>query len=381
MAWFRLDDNGYDHEKVLAAGDRPYGAWCRAGQYCSNKRTDGFLSQKAAMRINRDSRVWARLVEVGLLEQTVGGFRIHDYLVYNPSKAELESKAEAKSEAGKKGAAAKWSRASEPDRNDAAPDIQSNANTDDDDGSSHPDDEDATCDGIASGLRKNDARIAVSLSKTFPKRCADVSDKDAQPLVIAYSANGKPHGSCQATPDAPVPSRPVPLTIPSGSEPSADAPAPRPQVSEPLLTNPEPVTRRRVRSSKQTELKPKAPIGLCWKTWRHMYSKSRRRYGKYVENGDCKGAMVHVAERALSEAISELQDRGDPGGNPEPLIQELLEHWFASYLRDDGHNDYISNARHPLRFILRSLSEYGLPKGWGEHTGARAAMAQIGVLP
>jgi len=108
MAWFRLDDNGYDHDKVLAAGDRAYGVWCRAGQYSSNKRTDGYVSFRGSRMLCSDKRVWARLVSVGLLHEVDGGYQIHDYLDYNPSKVQLEAKSKVRSEAGKRGADARW---------------------------------------------------------------------------------------------------------------------------------------------------------------------------------------------------------------------------------------------------------------------------------
>ena len=115
-------------------------------------------------------------------------------------------------------------------------------------------------------------------------------------------------------------------------------------------------------------------MGQAFSIWRKMYATSRRKYGKYVENGDCRGTMGKVAERALSEAISELQARGKPGDPVEPVVQEVLEHWFAAYLRDDGRDGFLVDARHPIRFILKSLSTYGTP--WSRDAAVDPAKAQ-----
>lgn len=170
--------------------------------------------------------------------------------------------------------------------------------------------------------------------------------------------------------------------IPPGGAGAPD-PGLEPEDPEPILTqDPPPPPRRQRVNGKQLPMKPAAPKALCWKLWRDMYSRSRRGYGKYVENPASAKAIEALAERALSEAISELTDRGQPGANPEPLVEEILRHWFASFLRDDGFNDFLATKRHAVEYLLKSLSEYGLPKGWGEAAKRRAqeSMAQIGVL-
>lgn len=188
MSWFRLDDNGYDHDKVLSAGDRAYGAWCRAGQYSSNKKTDGFVSHRAAKQINSDVRVWKRLVEVGLMESVDGGYVIHDYLEYNPSKAELEAKSEAKRAAGVLGSEARWGKNSEriaiettqlSDRND--PTLRSKRPNSEIEGH-------LLCDQNDPTLRAESGQVPESI----------------------MGENGNRHSRCQATPDTPVPSHPVP---------------------------------------------------------------------------------------------------------------------------------------------------------------------------
>lgn len=113
MPWFRLDDQGAFHAKVVMAGNEAYGAWCRAGQWCSDHLTDGRIPIDIAHAIG-PKRLWTRLIEavppghtVGLLEAIEGGYQIHDYLDINPSReqvlAEREKRSAAKAEAGRKG--------------------------------------------------------------------------------------------------------------------------------------------------------------------------------------------------------------------------------------------------------------------------------------
>lgn len=108
MSWFRLDDQGAFHEKVLAAGNEAYGAWCRAGQWSSGRRTEGFIPRATALSI-APLRIWQRLVaargrsEHGLIEVHGDDFQMHDYLEWNPTADEVEAKRAARAEAGRRG--------------------------------------------------------------------------------------------------------------------------------------------------------------------------------------------------------------------------------------------------------------------------------------
>lgn len=93
MTWFKLDDKGTFHRKVVAAGNEAYGAWCRAGQYAAAQHSDGFLPRSVADLI-ANQPVWNRLLKAGLLENGPdGGYKIHDFLDYNPSAADLAERA------------------------------------------------------------------------------------------------------------------------------------------------------------------------------------------------------------------------------------------------------------------------------------------------
>lgn len=98
MPWARLDDKFHHHPKVLKAG--PLASWlfiCGLC-YCSEYLTDGFIEQSALSvlaALPNPQDLAATLVEVGLWEPVDGGYRVHDYLVYNPSAAKVKEEREA----------------------------------------------------------------------------------------------------------------------------------------------------------------------------------------------------------------------------------------------------------------------------------------------
>lgn len=100
MTWFKLAGEGAFHEKVIEAGNEPYGAWCRAGQWSCQHLTDGRIPRAVALTI-APTEIWDRLVAAkgrsahGLAESVDGGWQIHDFLEWNPSAAEELAKREA----------------------------------------------------------------------------------------------------------------------------------------------------------------------------------------------------------------------------------------------------------------------------------------------
>lgn len=103
MSWFRLDDQGAFHAKVLAAGNEAYGAWCRAGQWSCSHLTEGHVPRATAFTI-APPRVWKKLVEARLVDMREDeSFQIHDFLDWNPTAEEVVAKRTARSEAGRRG--------------------------------------------------------------------------------------------------------------------------------------------------------------------------------------------------------------------------------------------------------------------------------------
>ena len=108
MTWVRIDDAFPEHPKVLSLGDdyeRGVALHVRGLCYCARNLTDGHVP---ARMFREDAEIRSRLVEVGMWHEVEGGFVIHDYLDYNPSKAEALALSESRRAAGKAGADARW---------------------------------------------------------------------------------------------------------------------------------------------------------------------------------------------------------------------------------------------------------------------------------
>lgn len=115
MSWVRIDDGFTDHPKIARIG--PIGAWIQlqALCYCNKNLTDGFVPFGIArsfagrnQRVDERNRVWETgehsgmqgkdmadvdwlqlLCDAGVWEPVPGGYRIHDFDDYQPSKAEV----------------------------------------------------------------------------------------------------------------------------------------------------------------------------------------------------------------------------------------------------------------------------------------------------
>ena len=106
MGWVRLDDGFANHPKLVAVGATGMAMFVAGLCYCSRYLTDGFIPQaqvKLLINIRDSSNVAARLVGAGLWEPAEGGFAVHDYLVYNPSRRDAEASRAARAEAGRRG--------------------------------------------------------------------------------------------------------------------------------------------------------------------------------------------------------------------------------------------------------------------------------------
>lgn len=145
MPWVRIDDHFDEHPKMAAVGPVGWGVWLAGLAYCNRNLTDGFIPYAIAEGIGgswhvrepiRDedevesglrethlrNRIWSidigsgmhgesittawvigHLVRVGLWEEVAGGYRIHDYEDYQPTKAQVIADRAAKAAAGRAG--------------------------------------------------------------------------------------------------------------------------------------------------------------------------------------------------------------------------------------------------------------------------------------
>src|SRR5262245_24818938 len=85
MPWFRLDDSFHSHPKVIAAGNEAVGLYVRCGTYAAEHLTDGFIPEQVAL-LYGSAKLADTLVRAKLWRRTRGGWRMPDYLDYNPSR-------------------------------------------------------------------------------------------------------------------------------------------------------------------------------------------------------------------------------------------------------------------------------------------------------
>lgn len=117
MPWARLDDKFHSHPSTWQVGLEANGLFARALSYCADQLTDGFLptswveANVPATRRNSDPRgIVQRLVDAGLFEVLDNGYRIPDYLSYNPSREKVLHAREARQRAGRAAAEKRWNR-------------------------------------------------------------------------------------------------------------------------------------------------------------------------------------------------------------------------------------------------------------------------------
>ena len=132
MTWLRLDGGFATHPKVKRVGPIGLYVHVRALCYVATHQTDGFLPAECLEELTtglgeislrdgpRDtvnrrsswvsaaSKDWPiKLSMAGLWEPVEGGYRIHDYLAWNPTKQYLDDLHHTRAEAGRKGGLAK----------------------------------------------------------------------------------------------------------------------------------------------------------------------------------------------------------------------------------------------------------------------------------
>lgn len=90
MPWFKIDDGFHCHPKVLEAGNEAVGLYARCGSWASQQLTNGFVPTSIAL-LYGGRELAAALVDVGMWVPVDGGWLMHDYLDYNPSKDQVQA--------------------------------------------------------------------------------------------------------------------------------------------------------------------------------------------------------------------------------------------------------------------------------------------------
>jgi hypothetical protein len=99
----RLDTGWHAHPKVLGLGLAAMGLYAWSISYCDHALSDGFIPEGAWPSLPGVKAAVAKLANAGLWEVCEGGYRLHDYLDYNRSKAQVTAYMAAKKAAGQAG--------------------------------------------------------------------------------------------------------------------------------------------------------------------------------------------------------------------------------------------------------------------------------------
>ncbi|MEU9558021.1 hypothetical protein [Streptomyces fumanus] len=92
MPWVKLDDRFPSHRKIALLPDRAFRLHVSALCWCSENLTDGRISDRELPLIAKIRNVKAtaqQLADAGVWNRTEGGWEIHDYLDYNPSREQV----------------------------------------------------------------------------------------------------------------------------------------------------------------------------------------------------------------------------------------------------------------------------------------------------
>lgn len=106
MVWAKIDDKYAEHPKVIAAGEDAAWINVKAILWSCRFLTDGFIPADTATALagGKPSKATAALIErltrgfhgrSGLWKTAPGGYLIHDFLEYNPSKEAVEAERKA----------------------------------------------------------------------------------------------------------------------------------------------------------------------------------------------------------------------------------------------------------------------------------------------
>lgn len=97
MTWFKVDDGWYAHPKVLGLDSNARALWVSAGSWAAQQATDGLVPEAALplfahLRNSHLRNAIADLVDAGLWDEEMGGWRFHDWDRYQPTRDEVEER-------------------------------------------------------------------------------------------------------------------------------------------------------------------------------------------------------------------------------------------------------------------------------------------------
>lgn len=102
MPWFQVDDQLSFHAKVVAAGNPAMGLWVRAGSWCAQQITEGYIPKDIAKAMGTPAQI-KKLLDVALWTEDKSGYRFHQWGERQMSKEEIEARRQKRIEAGRAG--------------------------------------------------------------------------------------------------------------------------------------------------------------------------------------------------------------------------------------------------------------------------------------
>lgn len=110
MPWVKIDDEFSEHPKMVEVGPLGMALQMAALCYCNHHLTDGYVPGSVAKRLIdlegmplTFGQIAKKLIDVGVWTADGDGYRIHDYLEFQPSKDQVVADREQKRTAGAKG--------------------------------------------------------------------------------------------------------------------------------------------------------------------------------------------------------------------------------------------------------------------------------------
>ena len=91
MPWFRIDDGFWCHPKVLRCTHRAIALWVRAGSWCAQQLTDGYVPASALPMLNATRTDAGQLVKAGLWAVDGDGWRFHQWDERQPTREAVEA--------------------------------------------------------------------------------------------------------------------------------------------------------------------------------------------------------------------------------------------------------------------------------------------------
>jgi hypothetical protein len=115
MAWVTIDDQTPRHPKHVNVGPAASWLWVCGLAHCNSQLTNGFIDARAlhmlgAFPAAEVKRLAERLCSVNLWERVDGGYQVHDYLEYQPSRDVVRERMRRRKASASTAARARWKR-------------------------------------------------------------------------------------------------------------------------------------------------------------------------------------------------------------------------------------------------------------------------------